>query len=613
MSYKYSKGAQVIGDLKAADDAQRDTLIDFGEDYIALHTSGSARMVVSGSNIGIGTTTPDYTLDVAGNIGVDERIYHNGDDDTFIGLTDDVITLKAGGKSMIKASGSVGSIFVNNGGHDIDFVVRNAVTGTLLHTDAANSRVGIGTATPDYTLDVAGNIGVDQYIRHNDNGNTHINFTVDKINLKAGNKSMVTMEEKGTSPHEVTINDGSNNIDFVVKGNGSNEGNPLLMCDASNNRVGINGVGSPEHELHVDGTGKFTTSIRTGLIEYTDGDDAITIEDGGYLKFHAGVRYARSVQVSSGATPAASSPNKDGGWIKFATFVCPGGSNLDTAASSFLVTIAGGESSTNRKIDGIFMVHAKFTNNNAGNADGGSNYYEQEGTRISVEPLNADFLSAAGNDAPGNFDPTTDLSMIFTNSDSTPTVDLYIRACSKDKYCFVTHLGGTGQNNTNNSDIGWTINTGQSWSATEPAAPGGSVKITGTWVSKVFSKVGIGTNSPKFDLDVSGSTRNNGAVYKNTKEITSFPYAVTDDDYIISVAGTGTPRRINLPAKAEHTGRILIIKDATGNANSNNIEIKPDGSENIDGAGDKLINTNKTALTIVCALDQWLIIGNYPG
>ena len=38
MSYKYSKGAQVIGDLKAADDVQRNTLIDFGEDQIDFQT-----------------------------------------------------------------------------------------------------------------------------------------------------------------------------------------------------------------------------------------------------------------------------------------------------------------------------------------------------------------------------------------------------------------------------------------------------------------------------------------------------------------------------------------------------------------------------------------------
>ena len=53
MSFNYSKGPQVIGDLKAADDAQRDTKIDFEEDYIALHTSGSAVLVVSGSKVAI--------------------------------------------------------------------------------------------------------------------------------------------------------------------------------------------------------------------------------------------------------------------------------------------------------------------------------------------------------------------------------------------------------------------------------------------------------------------------------------------------------------------------------------------------------------------------------
>ena len=52
MSYKYSKGSQVIGDLKAADDEQRDTLIDFGEDRIDFQTSGSVSFSITptGSN-----------------------------------------------------------------------------------------------------------------------------------------------------------------------------------------------------------------------------------------------------------------------------------------------------------------------------------------------------------------------------------------------------------------------------------------------------------------------------------------------------------------------------------------------------------------------------------
>ena len=47
MAYNFSKGSQVIGDLKAADDAQRNTMIDFGEDQIVFQTSGSTRMTIS--------------------------------------------------------------------------------------------------------------------------------------------------------------------------------------------------------------------------------------------------------------------------------------------------------------------------------------------------------------------------------------------------------------------------------------------------------------------------------------------------------------------------------------------------------------------------------------
>tara|TARA_R100000388_G_C7184256_1_gene130238 strand:- start:91 stop:717 length:627 start_codon:yes stop_codon:yes gene_type:complete len=74
MAFKYSKGSTVQGDIKAADDSNRDTQIDFEEDYIALHTSGSAVMVVSGSSVGIGTTTPNSKLHVDGNIKATGRI-----------------------------------------------------------------------------------------------------------------------------------------------------------------------------------------------------------------------------------------------------------------------------------------------------------------------------------------------------------------------------------------------------------------------------------------------------------------------------------------------------------------------------------------------------------
>ena len=46
MSYKYSKGATVQGDIKAADDSNRDTMIDFSENKIELQTGGETRIVI---------------------------------------------------------------------------------------------------------------------------------------------------------------------------------------------------------------------------------------------------------------------------------------------------------------------------------------------------------------------------------------------------------------------------------------------------------------------------------------------------------------------------------------------------------------------------------------
>jgi len=125
------------------------------------------------------------------------------------------------------------------------------------------------------SLTLGNDLVVSQYIKHDGDVNTLINFADDKIILKAGGKAMITVEEKGSAPHEITLNDGGNNIDFVVKGNGSNQGNPGMKFDASTNKLGINGVGTPSWELDVAGD--------IGLAEYiyhrTDTDTYIRFQD----------------------------------------------------------------------------------------------------------------------------------------------------------------------------------------------------------------------------------------------------------------------------------------------------------------------------------------------
>lgn len=85
------------------------------------------------------------------------------------------------------------------------------------------------------------------------------------------------------------------------------------------------------------------------------------------------------------------------------------------------------------------------------------------------------------------------------------------------------------------------------------------------------------------------------------------PYtALTTDCVIISnktIAGSGT---INLSATLQ-TGRVVIIKDGKGDANTNNITVQGNG-KNIDGAASKVINTAYGVLRLIYNGTEWSTI-----
>lgn len=435
---------------------------------------------------------------------------------------------------------------------------------------------------------IDGDLVVGQYIKHGDSSNdTNIRLQSKKITFKAGSVDFLKLEDNTSfgSPENITFNPGNENIDVVFQGTSGN----ILSLDAD---TGVATAPSLETTSVSAGT------VSTGLIEYTDGDDAITIEDGGFLRLNAGIKYARGVLVSDSL-----SPDQVGGWIKFATFNCPGGSSLDTAASSFFITFAGMESSGNRRIDGQFIVHAKFTVNTTGSGtDGGSvtnAYYEPEGTRISCEPMQAEFLAASG---ATDFDPATDLLMIFTNSNSTPVVDLYIKCNAKRKHCFVTHLGGTGQVDTSDTDIGWEINTVQSWSSSEPTAPAGSVKLSGTFVTKIFSKLTtstlsvIGTTTDSMlNLETTEDSNTAGPVF-SLKRNSGSP---ADADYLGQIKFLGENDADQEITYAKITGKIDDASDGTEDGILEFANIKA-GSQTITARlrSDSLQLLNATNLTV---------------
>ena len=94
----------------------------------------------------------------------------------------------------------------------------------------------------------------------------------------------------------------------------------------------------------------------------------------------------------------------------------------------------------------------------------------------------------------------------------------------------------------------------------------------------------------------------------NLTTINTATYDLLATDYILSVAYTGTGTvTITLPSAQTTSGRIIIIKDAGGNAATNNITIDTEGAETIDGQATLVVNADYDAVSLYCNGTSWLV------
>ena len=224
-------------------------------------TGGASKLLYDDSNhrLGIGSTNaPDYTLDVAGDIGLSEYIYHKGDDDTYIQFEDDTIILAAGGRSFIKLEeADQDKVIINHGALNIDLKVGGENNANLIRTDAANDRVGIGIGTPTSTLHVA--------------GETHLSSSsgteVLRIAKADGDTREIVLENEGTDAASIYLNSAEHL--FIRQENASNDlclriaATNAIRIDGSTSRVGIFND-SPAQTLDVTGIGQIGGLYVTG-------------------------------------------------------------------------------------------------------------------------------------------------------------------------------------------------------------------------------------------------------------------------------------------------------------------------------------------------------------
>tara|TARA_Y100001963_G_C6767417_1_gene443059 strand:- start:51 stop:599 length:549 start_codon:yes stop_codon:yes gene_type:complete len=133
MSYLFSKGNRLFGDLEFEDDTN--TQIDFEDDYIGLVADGKTQLAVSGSRVGIGIDEPDTTFHVVAN---DARVRIEGDVDSHPGLE-------------LSEGGTRKWIVYNNYTNDnLTFKTNSNIRMVI----EQGGNVGIGTNDPATALDV---------------------------------------------------------------------------------------------------------------------------------------------------------------------------------------------------------------------------------------------------------------------------------------------------------------------------------------------------------------------------------------------------------------------------------------------------------------------------
>lgn len=192
MAYKYSKGSRELGDIEYEGDPD-ETQIDFEDDFIALKTGGNQVLVVSGSDVGIGTGAPSYKLHVAsdssavvlidGAAGTDSILRfgqagtlksyikqgsggnlvitnETSDKDIILNIKDDTTE-----REGLRLNGNVAEVVVNEGSQSLmDFRVESNANTHMLFVDGSTDSVGVDTSTPgsgfavnsSFSLKVAG-------------------------------------------------------------------------------------------------------------------------------------------------------------------------------------------------------------------------------------------------------------------------------------------------------------------------------------------------------------------------------------------------------------------------------------------------------------------------
>ena len=286
---------------------------------ILFCNNNTTKMIIENTgNVGIGTDSPNYTLDVCGNIYANENINANGS--IFIHGSklhlDNSINDPSGEIAIVMkdkdATHHARALLVDKDDPNILQINYEQDFGSTI----INGNVGINTSTPSEKLEVNGNVSIldNKSLIFNDNNNTSYNIKLDDnqdLIFKKNdtermkiNQTGLLLTSQGSNANnnvelQTTSNGRTNKIIFSHRNNDTGEGENYIDFKVNNNskmiikdngNVGI-GTTSPAHELDVFGN----INIRAPVFSATSGND----QDLGSITFRNNFRIGRNQGTSA--------------------------------------------------------------------------------------------------------------------------------------------------------------------------------------------------------------------------------------------------------------------------------------------------------------------------
>ena len=290
--------------------------------------------------VGIGVATPGSTLSVDDEIAVGEKVIHRGDSDTYLQFPgQNQMNLVANGYSFLKYDGD---ILINNANRDRDTKIMADDGNVVLHVDAGDNRVGIGTTSPEAYLDIknttddgATNRTMVQLYNYraddadtNDWASTSIDFKIENVagGVKGATARIATVIAPSGTTHTSTEGEKSSALIFSTM-----DDNTLSEAARINN-LGYVGIGTtnPGSTLEVSGSqavnyaqtaASITFTETHFIVDYTgNGDATFTLPAPSgvtgrmyYVVSHAQGALDALTVTSSGDATTFQGPNVEGG------------------------------------------------------------------------------------------------------------------------------------------------------------------------------------------------------------------------------------------------------------------------------------------------------------